>query len=420
MPAKNHPKSTIQAKILECLNDFLEKELSSNIFPMQNTYEPYNDGPSINPAMKILSGEGHNRLENMTSEIFVLMKQGIRSGYKRKSWNRSTEQNERFPPNEKFDCYSTLNYSTQRHLSSHKFGHPSLAAKFDKKGNWNQRDLHDVYIGGWLIRNDESPIKRIQVYWNSGRYNRVGLRKELQKILEMSVAFHLIREYGKDFKIEFIDMVDSNIALFTQGKAKGITSITMQDILFYVANLKLKRNQLTGSWPELYLLKEAGLVPKSLKLLGYDATKLKQAGFSTEQLKKLQFNLNQLIAAGFNPRELTLAGYDAKALIKRGVSAKDFKDVGFKTFELKAFGFSAIELKEAGCSAFSLKIAGFDLLELKLAGYTNQELKTAAIDAHKNTPAYSSNHMSSKYRFHTPVNIERRPQAVPHNKIALR
>lgn len=219
---ENARKEKEKALSDEGIAEFFNKHLEDKVNTISISPYPLERDGGINPALKIFSANNQNTFENGRWEIFVVLidelrKVGLRSGVKSDTWDynnlRVTEQFNfsLFPP-------VTTSEIKDRLLRS-RSGHPSLALDFKQLDHDVFRTL-PVFTGGWLIRNDLLSQKRLQVYWSSGRYSR-DLSFEQTHLLELCVAFNLMTEYGKDFKVEFYPYRSITMENFIEGRAFG-------------------------------------------------------------------------------------------------------------------------------------------------------------------------------------------------------
>lgn len=202
--------------------EFFDKHLREEIEPISLPSYPFSLDGGLNPALKIFSSNGQNRIESGRWEIFVVLKNefgkvGLRSGIKSRTTG-SGGQKVDLKVMEQFEsaAFAIELKKCESILNEYQSGHPSLALNFEFLDNGIFRTL-PVFIGGWLIRNDDHPQNRLQVYWSSGRYNRDLSARQIH-LVQLCVSFNLMMEYGKDFKVEFYKFNSIKIENFIAGK----------------------------------------------------------------------------------------------------------------------------------------------------------------------------------------------------------
>jgi hypothetical protein len=202
--------------------DFFNKHLEGKLGVMSLSSYPLDRDGGLNPALKIFSGTNQNKIENDRWEVFVILrnelgKVELRSGVKSETWDyddlRVTEQF-----NLSLFSNSVASDIKQR-LLNYRGGHPSLALDIKQLDKGVFQTL-PVFAGGWLIRNDLSFQKRLQVYWSSGRYNR-DLSVEAIHLMQLCAAFNLMTEYGKDFNVEFYSFESITMEKFITKSVSG-------------------------------------------------------------------------------------------------------------------------------------------------------------------------------------------------------
>lgn len=216
---------------------FLKRQLAAKvetiIQPCESSYDGY-----INPALKIF-GTKQNKMANERWEIFILLKNedgevGMRSGVKSET---DGYNNLRVTSQFDFSMFKSMSADDVRNRLGYRNGHPTLALDF-KKLDKDQYDTLPVFSGGWLLRNDSGALKRIQVYWSSGRYSAGrAFSADQTGLLQLCTAYHLMMEYGKDFIVEFYHHADISISKYMTNKAKGGMSYHWEYLIQAVSQL---------------------------------------------------------------------------------------------------------------------------------------------------------------------------------------